>query len=118
MTTFSSGRRMVARVTRWTARILAAAVLALFVMFAVGEGLPPLSWQFAALLTVLVGCVLAWFCDLSAGALIVLGTAAFYAINFANSGKFPGGWVFPLLFVPGVLLLLSFAMGRFRPSRA
>ena len=112
MTMFSSRRSIVAHVARWTARVLAGAVLLLFVAFAMGEGLPPVSWLSGALSVVIAGLAVAWLHDLLAGALIVIGTAAFYVINFAQSGSFPGGWVFPLLFIPGVLLLMSSAMSR------
>jgi hypothetical protein len=35
-----------------------------------------------------------------------------YAWNFAEAGNFPGGWVFPLCFVPGVLNMLAWLLRR------
>jgi len=36
-------------------------------------------------------------------ALVVVGMLAIYGLNFADSGRFPGGWVFTLCYLPGIL---------------
>jgi len=46
----------------------------------------------------------------------LMGISAFYLTNYAVSGRFPGGWVFPMFFVPGILILLSWALDRVRPA--
>jgi hypothetical protein len=73
-------------VVRWTARILGTAILLLIVAIAVGEGLPnpfaqPVEVQllFAAMLTIMVGLILAWKWELLGG-LLILGGFAFFAI--------------------------------------
>lgn len=100
---------MVLKILRRVARGIGAALLLLFAVFVIGEGLPPLTIQSAALGMALLGLVAAWFSDLAGGLLILGGMAAFYALNFSATGRLPGGWVFPLMFVPGVLLLAGFA---------
>jgi len=35
------------------------------------------------------------------------GAAWFYAMEHASTGRWPGGWVFPLFWVAGALFLLS-----------
>ncbi len=73
-------------VARWTARLLGTAILVLIVAFAIGEGLPnplaqPLAVNllFAAMLTMMVGLVLAWKWE-GIGGLLILGGLAFFAI--------------------------------------
>ena len=98
--------RYVQNILRWAARVLAALLALLILLFVIGEGPPPLSWQTAAFACVFVGLIVAWVSDLAGAALILGGMVAFYAIEFVGYGRFPGGPVFPLLYLPGVLLLI------------
>jgi len=102
---------------RWTARVVGALLLGMFVLFAIGEGLPPLtrdnavlSLMFIAELVWLLGFVALWLWELPGGFIALAGIVAFYGLNYADSGRFPGGWVFPLFFVPGVCAILSSAI--------
>ncbi len=106
-------------VVRWTARILALLLVGVFLVFMVGQGFNPLALkgaeiaQSAVLLVALAGMLLLWRWELPGGTMVVAGMAAFYAINFAAAGRFPGHFVFPLCFVPGVLAIIC---GWSRPT--
>ena len=41
------------------------------------------------------------------GIVTLAGAAWFYAMEHASTGRWPGGWVFPLFWVAGALFLLS-----------
>lgn len=99
-------------ILKWNGRILGTGLVLLFLLFFVGEGPPPMDIEFVALATMLAGFVLAWWNGLYGGLLSLLGIAAFYALNYAAAGRFPGGWVFPLCFVPGTLCVLGWLMQR------
>jgi len=94
----------------WAARVLGVALFLLFAAFEFGEGFPPVSAQSAALGLVLAGILLALWFEGVGGIVILLGAAWFYWLNYAASGRLPGGWVFPLLWVAGVLFLVSAAL--------
>lgn len=98
---------------RWIARILGICILGIFVVFFIGEGgMNPFNLSITELLMtfciliVLVGIPFAWKKEGLGGAMIVGGMILFYLINLISSGKFPGGWVFPIVFVPGILFLI------------
>lgn len=103
---------------RWVARILGVLLVGLFVVFAIGQGLQPLKLPGAefglmsVLLVALSGMLVAWRRELLGGLMIVAGMTAFYLINFTVSGQLPGGWVFPLCFVPGILALVCWLSRR------
>lgn len=93
--------------TRWVGRMLASAVFVTVMFFAMGEGLLPVNLLTLATFTILAGCVFAWFSDRYGGLIILTGIVFFYTISYAMSNRLPSGYVFPLVFVPGVLLLIS-----------
>jgi hypothetical protein len=103
---------------RWAARILGVLLVGLFFVFAVGQGINPLAMrgteivQMSVLLAALTGMLVVWRQELLGGAVVLAGMLAFYVVNFAVSGHWPGGWVFPLCFVPGILALISWASER------
>jgi hypothetical protein len=107
---------------RWIARIMGLLIIGVFLLFMVGEGFNPLKLngteiaQHAVLFFALTGMVVLWRWELFGGVMVVAGMVAFYFINFAASGRLPGGPVFPLCFVPGILALVSWWMGRNRKS--
>ena len=98
-------------VMRWAARALSLGLAALFVAFAIGEGLPPLtplslqSLSFGFLALCVVGLLVAWRFEVVGAALALVGGAAFFLNDFALSGfrSFPSGWVFPLLLAAPLL---------------
>jgi hypothetical protein len=100
-------------VISWIARISGILLLGLFLLFFLGEGgFNPFHLTIIELLMtvciliVLVGILIAWKKEGLGGAMMVGGMILFYVINFIGSGKFPGGWVFQILFVPGILFLI------------
>jgi hypothetical protein len=98
-----------ATATHWASCLLASAVVLLIVVFAIGEGLPPLqalNASFAAVGVMLVGLVLVWWKDWLGGAISLVGLVWFQAIEIAVNGQ-PSGGLFPLFLVPGVLALLA-----------
>jgi len=97
-------------VTRWTARILGTLLFGLLLLFLIGEGMPPIDFSATGamsivLLTAWLGLAVLWRWEGIGGLMVVGGMVAFYALNFAGSGRFPSGWVFPLLSLPGILAL-------------
>ena len=104
---------VLARIIHYAACVLATGLVLLFLAFAIGEGPPPIGVGSAALLVMLVGFLLTWHHGLLGGVVSLMGISFFYMWNFADVGRFPGGWVFPLCFVPGVLLVLAWLPLRF-----
>jgi len=98
---------------RWMARVLGLLLVGVFVIFLIGNGFNPVHLkgaeiaQSVVLLVALGGMLVLWRWELLGGAMVLAGMAAFYLINFAVAGRFPGHVVFPLCFVPGLLALIS-----------
>lgn len=93
--------------TRWIARIIASLLLLLMLMIFIGEGVPPLSWATVGFAVIILGFLATWLNDWIAIMLIFTGLISFYTINFVQVGRFPSGWVFPVMFLPGTLLIIS-----------
>jgi len=101
--------RLVVTVARWTARLVSVALLALLVAFAVGEGLPnPLGQPIVvnllsvAMLTMMVGLIIAWKWEGVGGLLILGGFGFFAAVNHGIRLNV----VFGPMVVTGLLFLL------------
>lgn len=107
---------------RWSARALGAALVALIVVFVMGEGIahPPTGpwtvWvQLIAMLITCIALLAAWRWEIPGGAAAVGAMLLFYGVELAGSGRLPGGWVFPTMFLPGLLFVfcgLREAMNR------
>jgi hypothetical protein len=103
-------------VVRWIAT--GSIAVGLFLLFLIGEGFNPWTLtgaeiaQHAVLWIALMGMLMLWRWEASGGALVIAGMIAFYLIHFATSGRLPGGPVFPLCFVPGVLALIGWWSSR------
>jgi hypothetical protein len=103
------------RAVHWIAGLLGTSIVLLFAVFAIGEGPPaalllnPQTW---ALLVMLTGFILVWWHDLAGGVTSLLGIGAFYLLNYLQVERFPGGPVFPLCFLPGVLAVIAWLMRR------
>jgi hypothetical protein len=116
--------RLAAALSRWSARLIGVFLIGLVVLFTFGEGPPPLMrmpphivCMFLAQLVSLAGFIVLWRWPVCGGVSSIMGITAFYLINHSVSGRFPGGWVFPLFFVPGILILLSWAIDRVCPAQ-
>jgi hypothetical protein len=98
-----------ATICRWTARLAATAIAALFIAFLVGEGTPDLRdltdqelLAFGAVFLMVLGTLFGWLRDLPAALLIFAGYGAFAAIEH--------GWPpapFAVWPAAGLLFLLS-----------
>lgn len=104
---------------RWSARILGLLLVGLFLLFAFGAEFHPASltgteWAMTtALVLALVGMILLWVWEGFGGAMVIAGMCVFYAINFVSTARFPGGGVFPICFIPGILALISWWDDRY-----
>jgi hypothetical protein len=110
----------------WLARFSALAMTGLILLLAVGEGFHPTRLT-APELILFVPLFLAWLglclgCRWEGlgGTLIVGGIAGFYVAHFALTGfgRFPRGWAFPALAVPGLLFLLCWFLRRSGAGRS
>lgn len=100
---------------RLAGQILGALVAALFVILFIGEGHgkgPGFTPTSIALYVAVAGCLLGLWKPLPGGVLALLGTAAFYALNYAGYQRLPGGPVFPLFWVAGALMLIGSLLQR------
>ena len=103
-------------ILRWSTRILALLLFVLLTFLFLGQQgwkligqciMSPLRAQslmtFALFFIAAPGLLIGWKREGLGSVMIVGGMALFYGINAAAVGRFPSGWVFPLLYVPGVL---------------
>jgi hypothetical protein len=58
--------------------------------------------------------VVGWRWEAIGGIMVVVGMLSFYATHLARTGRFPHGWFFPLMLLPGMLFLLSGFLRRRR----
>ena len=100
---------------RWTARIVGTAILALVVAIAIGEGLPnPVGQSLdvnllsVAMLTMMVGLIVAWKWEGVGGLLILSGWAFFAVVN--HGVRF--NVVFGPLLVTGIMYVVCWWASR------
>ncbi len=101
-------------VLRWTARLLAGALVGLDFVILIGEGgfnpsqlTTAEALLMALFLTTCGGLVIGWRWPLAGGVLSTAGILGFYAVEFGLKGRFPSGPVFPLMLLAGILFLFS-----------
>ena len=123
----TEGSHRVRTISRWTARILGALLVGLFLTFFVGETLssaeglagprltPEEAVEMAAVALFAIGVVVGWRWETPGGVLCVAGGVAFIAVESLGEGALSLLW-FPWAFVlVGALYLLS---ARLAPSPA
>jgi hypothetical protein len=105
-------------VVRWFARIVGALMVALFVVFFVGESLggagsssigrlTPIEWlEVAALLVMSAGVLLAWRWEVAGGALSLGGGLAFNVVESLGGGQVEPVWFAVVFVVVGVMFLV------------
>jgi hypothetical protein len=105
-------------VARWAGRTTAILIGALWLTFAIGEGVPNILkqpsgviWQFASLMVMFAGYAAGWRNERLGGVVSLAGWMAFYVVNVADVGRLPGP-AFALMAVPGVLYLVAWRMAR------
>ena len=104
---------------RWAARVTGLLLIGLVGIIVIGHGGPPnvfrqpspVQLEFAALGLMLLGLVVGWAREGLGGLLVLLGLAAFNAVELAVNGR-PALGAFPLFAVPGALFLLSALLRR------
>ena len=113
------------QITRWLARLVGGFLVGMFLLFFVAhaveaDGIPRLTLTEGTLmfcmLVSLAGMVVLWFREGLGGLMTLVGIVAFYAIDTAMTGTPPGGWVFPLSFVPGALSIVAWAVSRHKQA--
>lgn len=100
--------------SRWIARLLSLAVIAIIIAF-LGEGTPkPKEWLLIAFFPIglLVGLVLSWWREIVGALVAIASMAGLYAISFALSGKVPTGPYFELLASPALFFLIAGVLSR------
>ncbi len=100
------------RFVHWIGCFLGTALALLFTTFTIAEGPPPLSDGSIALTVTAIGFLLSWWRDLLGGLMSMAGIGGFYLWHLTETGNFPGGWVFPLCFIPVILLVISSLLRR------
>lgn len=104
----------------WLARFSGLAMAGLILLLAVGEGFHPTKLRlpelilFVPLFLAWLGLLLGWRSEGPGGTLVVVGMAGFYLTHFALTGfgRFPRGWAFPAIAVPGLLFLLCWFLRK------
>jgi hypothetical protein len=106
------------RTLRWFSRITGLLLAGLIVLFAIGNGFNTrqvtltTGLMSVAFCAAAAGMLILWRWELIGGMIVLVGMTAFYVIKFTASGKWPGGWFFPLCFLPGVLALMCSGLTR------
>jgi len=95
------------RIARWVARIWSLGSIGLLGAFLIGEGMPPITLQSIVFpFGVMAGLILAWWFKRIGGIIAIASIILFYALEYAASGKFPGGYAFILISAPSVIFVL------------
>jgi hypothetical protein len=109
-----AGSGFTQRAFLWAGRLLGLAVIALFVVFFIGEGGP--DWKklssgelagFACLFAAMLSYLAGWKWPRVGAIVALVAMAGFYTANYLQWGQLPGGWVFPLMYVPSILYILG-----------
>jgi len=97
----------------WTARILSFVSIGVVLLFMVGEGFDYIRLKLTEWILFLffpfgisLGMFLSWWREGIGGSITVGSLVMFYVIHFATTGKFPNGWAWLVLTIPGFLFLL------------
>ena len=104
-------------ILRWSARATSVLVLGFIAAFLLGSGLDtgslqPREWALLGLLAgTCLGLVLAWRWEGWGGALSLVCLGGFHLAEWAATGRWPGGWAFPVLALPGVLFIAARVAG-------
>lgn len=110
----------VAKCVLWSSRIIAAGLAGLVLFIIAGHGgLPRIdemtgqeTLMMTAMLTGTAGLILLWRWPAIGGGIGIASMATFYALNWAASGRLPGGWVFPMFLVASGLGIVAAVLCR------
>ena len=110
-------------ILRWSARACSVLVLGSLLAFAIGTrlDLSALQGRERLLMGLLggtcLGLLLAWRWEGWGGALSLLSLGTFHLVEWAATGRWPGGWAFPVLAMPGALFVSARLVGAYRGTR-
>ena len=102
--------RIAAASSRWGARVVGCLLVALVVIFMIGEGAPPLVLQTVLFWICLAGLLVALHWEGIGGLLALGGMTGFYIINYIFAGRLPRGPFFPLFLLVSALYLVSWVL--------
>jgi hypothetical protein len=94
----------------WAGCLLGTAIIWLFAITAVSEGMTAqllLDSSMLSLLVMLTGFVIGWQYDFVGGIISLAGITSFYVTYQVQYDVLPWGWLFPLCLAPGALMLLA-----------
>jgi hypothetical protein len=98
---------------RWAARGLAAVLVGIVVVIFIGQGFNPLrltpseAVQMMFFWATCIGMMIAWRWELLGGGLATVSMTLFYLNELMLTGRFPHGFMFRLMLLPGLLFLAS-----------
>ncbi len=115
------GRSWIVLIVRWTARLTAAILGVILLMFIIGEGFiagggPPPWHILAPWLVVLAGFALGWKYEGLGAVLILVGFIYFNACEYAGNGRLLRLGAFHLLLLPALAFLFCWIMERKKPT--
>jgi len=100
-------------IAHWLARVSAIGAFGFFLLFAIGEGIPPLAQQplrvqlfFALWAGIFIGYAIGWRRPLLGGLTTLAGYGLLNVVEYATNHRFLGG-AFWLFAIPGVLYLIA-----------
>ena len=53
------------------------------------------------------GLIVGWKCEGAGGAITTLAMLAFFVLEFSITGRFPPGWAFEVIALPGLFFILA-----------
>lgn len=114
--------RSAGEILHWFGRVTAIALFAIWMMFAVGEGFPPLWRQpllvqlmFAGWGLIFLGYLVGWWRPAIGGSIVVAGLIGQILVEWSKRGDLLGPWFF-LFAAPGVIYLVAAWIKRPRRS--
>ncbi len=110
---------MIGKIVHWLARLTAALMIALFLLFFIGEGgfcVLKLTFRevfvMLSMLTIVYGLAEGWKSEKLGGLLTIVGLIAFYIFNKIFNGNWPDGPWFVFMVFPAVLYLISWRLNK------
>lgn len=104
-------------VFRWTARAVGTSILAFVLLDTISGGVSNLKniapgerLLWGGFILSLAGFALLWKWELTGGIVALSGIVLFYTMNYALSGKLPGGWFLAIFFLPGIMSIVCWRM--------
>lgn len=108
----------------WVARILSVLGVGIILVFMIGEGFNPAHMRPGEMLLslffpmgVCIGMIAGFFSEGFGGGITTASLLLFYAVHYAQWGRFPGGGWFLLFSFGGLMFLVSWLYARLARRR-